>query len=136
MATMKKAQAGIKKAVSKMVPGEMTGKMYKKSAIDAIGDKQAKELDKVSMLGKAAMAKKKAPKFDPNKKYTWEYGAEFVLNGKDFGMILNALRAVINTKEAQTILLAKQAGDALEEVLEHAVNAGVVVELPENKASL
>jgi predicted secreted protein len=77
-----------------------------------------------------------APKFDPNKKYTWEYGAEFVLNGKDFGMILNALRAVINTKEAQTILLAKQAGDALEEVLEQAVNAGVVVELPENKASI
>jgi predicted secreted protein len=77
-----------------------------------------------------------APKFDPNKKYTWEYGAEFVLNGKDFGMILNALRAVINTKEAQTILLAKQAGDALEEVLEQAVNAGIVVELPENKSSL
>ena len=37
MATMKKAQAGIKKAASKMVLGEMTGKMYKKSAIDAIG---------------------------------------------------------------------------------------------------
>lgn len=77
-----------------------------------------------------------APKFDPNKKYTWEYGAEFVLNGKDFGMILNALRAVINTKEAQTILLAKQAGDALEDLLEKGVEVGVVVELPENKASI
>ena len=77
-----------------------------------------------------------APKFDPNKKYTWEYGAQFVLNGKDFGMILNALRAVINTKEAQTILLAKQAGDALEDLLEQGVEAGVVVELPENKTSL
>jgi len=62
MATIKKAQAGIKKAASKMVPGEMTGKMYKKSEIDAIGKKQAAELDKVSMFGKAAMAKKKAPK--------------------------------------------------------------------------
>lgn len=82
------------------------------------------------------LQEQQAPKFDPNKKYTWEYGTEFVLNGKDFGMILNALRAVINTKEAQTILLAKQAGDALEEVLEQAVNAGVVVELPENKASI
>lgn len=75
---------------------------------------------------------KQAPKFDPNKKYTWDFNAQFVLNGKDFGMILNALRAVINTKEAQTILLAKQAGDALEEVLELAVEAGKVVELPEN----
>jgi predicted secreted protein len=77
-----------------------------------------------------------APKFDPNKKYTWEYGAEFVLNGKDFGMILNALRAVINTKEAQTILLAQQAGDALEDLLERGVESGIVVELPENKSSL
>ena len=73
------------------------------------------------------------PKFDPNKKYTWEYSAEFVLNGKDFGMLLNALRAVINTKEAQTILLAKQAGDVLEDTLAAAVEAGVVVEVPENK---
>jgi hypothetical protein len=51
-------------------------------------------------------------------------------------MLLNAMRAVINTKEAQTILLAKQAGDVLEETLAAGVEAGVVVELPENKNSL
>jgi hypothetical protein len=62
MATIKKAQAGIKKSASKMVPGEMTGKMYKKSEIDDIGRKQAAELDKSGVFGKAAMAKKKAPK--------------------------------------------------------------------------
>jgi hypothetical protein len=73
MATMKKAQSGItrrgmagmKKLPSlnpKMVPGEMTGKMYKKSEIDEIGRKQAAELDKSGVFGKAAMAKKKAPK--------------------------------------------------------------------------
>jgi uncharacterized glyoxalase superfamily protein PhnB len=77
--------------------------------------------------------KPEAPKFDPNKKYTWDMNAKFVLDGGDFGMILNALRAVINTKEAQTILLAKKAGDALEETLAAAVETGVVVELPENK---
>jgi hypothetical protein len=60
MATIKKAQAGIKKSASKMVPGEMTGKMYKKSEIDAIGKKQAAELDKSGVFGKTAMAKKKA----------------------------------------------------------------------------
>jgi len=77
-----------------------------------------------------------APKFDPNKKYTWDLNAQFVLDGGNFGMLLNALRAVINTKEAQTILLAKQAGDVLEETLAAAVEAGVVVEVPENKSSL
>jgi hypothetical protein len=76
------------------------------------------------------------PKFDPNKKYTWNMDAKFVLDGGDFGMLLNAMRAVINTKEAQTILLAKQAGDVLEETLAAAVETGVVVELPENKNSL
>jgi hypothetical protein len=54
-------QAGGKTPVKK-VSGEMTGKMYKKSEIDAIGKKQAAELDKSGVFGKAAMAKKKAPK--------------------------------------------------------------------------
>jgi hypothetical protein len=62
MATIQKPKKAVTKAAPKMVPGEMTGKMYKKSEIDAIGDKQTKELDKVSVFGKAAMAKKKAPK--------------------------------------------------------------------------
>jgi hypothetical protein len=76
------------------------------------------------------------PKFDPTKKYTWEKNSQFVLDGEQFGMLLNALRAVINTKEAQTILLAKQAGDVLEDTLAAAVEVGVVVEIPENKSSL
>jgi len=58
MATIQKP----KKAAPKMVPGEMTGKMYKKSEIDEIVRKQAAELDKSGVFGKAAMAKKKAPK--------------------------------------------------------------------------
>ena len=76
------------------------------------------------------------PKFDPTKKYTWEKNRQFVLDGEQFGMLLNALRAVVNTKEAQTILLAKQAGDVLEDTLAAAVEIGVVVEVPENKSSL
>jgi hypothetical protein len=75
------------------------------------------------------------PKFDPTKKYTWEKDTQFVLDGGQFGMLLNALRAVINTKEAQTILLAKQAGDVLEDALAAAVEVGIVVEVPENKSS-
>jgi hypothetical protein len=82
------------------------------------------------------LQQQQGPKFDPNKKYTWNMDAKFVLDGGDFGMLLNAMRAVINTKEAQTILLAKQAGDALEDVLAAGVEAGLVVELPENKNSL
>jgi hypothetical protein len=76
------------------------------------------------------------PKFDPNKKYTWLQEAPFTISGGEFGLLLNTLRSIINTKEAQTILLAKQAGDLLEETLIAAVEAGVAVEVPENKNSL
>ncbi len=64
MATIKKAQKGtaVKKAAPKMMAGEMTGKMYKKSELDEIGRKQAAELDKVSVFGKEAMKKKAAGK--------------------------------------------------------------------------
>ena len=82
------------------------------------------------------LQQQQGPKFDPNKKYTWDMNAKFVLDGGNFGMLLNAMRAVINTKEAQTILLAKQAGDVLEETLAAGVESGLVVEVPENKSSL
>ena len=82
------------------------------------------------------LQEQQGPKFDPNKKYTWDMNAQFVLDGGNFGMLLNAMRAVINTKEAQTILLAKQAGDVLEETLAAGVESGLVVEVPENKNSL
>jgi hypothetical protein len=46
---------------------------------------------------------------------------------------LNTLRSITSTKEAQTIILAHEAGDALEKTLSSAVETGIVVELPENK---
>lgn len=57
---MKIQKPGAKKSAPKMMAGEMTGKMYKKSEIDGIGKKQAAELDKSGVFGKSAMAKKKA----------------------------------------------------------------------------
>jgi hypothetical protein len=71
------------------------------------------------------------PKFDPSKKYTWSQDATFTLTGADFGMLLNTLRSITATKEAQTILLAHDAGDVLEKTLSRAVEAGIVVEAPQ-----
>jgi len=76
---------------------------------------------------------KQTPKFDPKKKYTWNQDASFTISGGDFGLLLNTLRAITGTKEAQTILLAHDAGDVLEKTLASAVETGIVVELPENK---
>lgn len=77
-----------------------------------------------------------APKFDPAKKYAWGKDAIFTFTGGEFGLLLNALRAVTNTPEAQALYLATEAVSVVEKSLSNAVEAGVVKELEDNKASL
>ena len=67
--------------------------------------------------------------YDPNKKYTWTPNDQFTLNGSEFGLILNSLRATISTAEAARILLANEANQVVESVLARAVEADVVKEV-------
>ena len=69
--------------------------------------------------------------YDRNKAYKWTPNDEFLLSGAEFGLILNTLRAVLNTPEAARILLANQANTVIEGTLARAVEAGIVVEAPE-----
>jgi hypothetical protein len=69
--------------------------------------------------------------YDPNKKYTWTPDDQFVISGGEFGLILNTLRAVLNTPEAARILLANKANDVVEAVLARGVESGIVTEAPE-----
>jgi hypothetical protein len=71
--------------------------------------------------------------YDPNKRYTWTPADKFELNGAEFGMILNAFRAILGTEEAAKILLANQANEAIERALAAAVEADVVKEAPEQQ---
>lgn len=73
--------------------------------------------------------------YDPSKRYTWTPQDEFTLTGEQFGLILNALRGMINTPEAAKVLLAAQANDSLESVMAKAVEAGVVKEVPEESVT-
>jgi len=73
----------------------------------------------------------KTPKFDPNKKYTWNQDELFTITGGEFGLLLNSLRAVVSTKEAQTIILASKAAELIEEVLIQSVEKGIVKEITE-----
>jgi hypothetical protein len=67
-------------------------------------------------------------KYDPNKKYTWNTDDIFVINGSEFGVILNSLRAQLATEEAARILLANRANNTVEQVLARSVEAGVIKE--------
>lgn len=74
--------------------------------------------------------------YDPTKKYTWTPEDQFTLNGAQFGLILNTLRAVLNTPEAARILLANEANNVIESTLAKAVEAGIVVEAPEEQQNI
>lgn len=66
--------------------------------------------------------------YDQNKKYTWTPTDEFVLNGAEFGLLLNSFRAILSTEQAQQVLLANRANEVVEAILARAVEADVVKE--------
>lgn len=70
----------------------------------------------------------KPHRYDPNKKYRWEPGAQFLLSGEEFGVILNSLRAILNTPEAQRILLVERASKLIDNSLARAVELNIVQE--------
>jgi hypothetical protein len=69
--------------------------------------------------------------YDANKKYTWSPEDKFELSGRDFGLILNTIRAILNTKEAAKILLANQTNQVIEKIMAEAVEADVIKEAVE-----
>lgn len=71
--------------------------------------------------------------YDPNKKYSWTPEDQFILSGGEFGLVLNALRATLNTPEAARILIANEANKIVEGALQRAVEAGIAKEAPENE---
>ena len=73
--------------------------------------------------------------FDPAKKYLWAGTDEFNLSGHEFGVILNAFRAILSTPEATAMFKAAQASDLVEQVLARAVEAGVAKEATETPKS-
>jgi hypothetical protein len=73
----------------------------------------------------------KITSYDPAKKYSWTPEDTFTLSGAEFGLVLNALRAILNSQEAARILIANQANTTIEGILGKAVEAGVVKEAAE-----
>ena len=78
----------------------------------------------------------KVANYDPNKRYRWSPEDQFSMSGSEFGVLLNALRAILHTPEAQRIILADKANDIIEATLAKAVESGVVKEAEEDNSSL
>ena len=66
--------------------------------------------------------------YDSNKNYSWKPDEEFTISGREFGLILNTIRAILSTEQAQQILLAARTNDILEKLMAENVENGKVVE--------
>ena len=74
--------------------------------------------------------------YDPNKQYKWEETDEFVMNGNQFGLMLNAFRNYLAKPEAQEVMLLMKAEAEMTSLLKEGVEAGLVKEIePEQQPS-
>lgn len=73
--------------------------------------------------------------YDPNKRYRWSAETKFEITGAEFGIVLNGLRAILSTPEAQQVLLADKANEIIENALAKAVEAGTVKEAEDEKTN-
>lgn len=73
--------------------------------------------------------------YDPTKKYTWSLEDEFTLSGKDFGLMLNTIRALLNTEEAIRYQLLFKTNEMIENVMSEAANSGKIKEVPDSPAT-
>lgn len=69
--------------------------------------------------------------YDPSKRYSWTPEDKFELNGDQFGTILNAVRAIMGTPEAQRILSLARANDVFENLMAKGVSEGTILEIPD-----
>ena len=71
--------------------------------------------------------------YNPNNQYSWKPDEEFIITGREFGLILNTIRSILSTEQAQQILLAARTADVLEKMMAEYVESGKVVEKEQSK---
>jgi predicted component of type VI protein secretion system len=74
--------------------------------------------------------------YDPNKRYTWTPEDVFTLSGKEFGLLLNTVRAYLGSEEAARFQLMIQSNEVIEKIMSGAVENGIVKEVIPEKPSV
>lgn len=67
--------------------------------------------------------------YDPAKKYTWTPEDTFTMSGKDFGLILNTVRAYLSSEEAARFQLMIQTNEVIEKLMIQGVEADIIKEV-------
>ena len=66
----------------------------------------------------------------PNVAYQWKDDEKFELSGKEFELLINGTRAILNSPEAQKVLVLASFNEVLEKSLKKAFDEGKVFEAP------
>ena len=74
--------------------------------------------------------------YNPNSKYTWKPEDTFTLNGQEFGLILNTVRAYLSSEEAARFQLMVQTNQVIEKLMKEAVEADIVKEQVEETPTM
>lgn len=69
------------------------------------------------------------PKFDPSKSYQWNDGDIFYLKGREFGALINNLKAIATSEVAQIFRTIDRLIPILNDVLATQVSAGIAKEI-------
>ncbi len=100
--------------------------------MEIVKDEELVDLGDVAVK-KDSKEEQKPIEYDPNKKYTWKPTDVFYFSGNDFGVVLNALGAILTTPEARTIQLVERAHNMAEEALLRSIQAGIATEVKNEK---
>jgi len=80
------------------------------------------------------IVKENKPVYSPEKKYSWKGNDEFVINGAELNFILNSVRKILLSDQAQNIFMLEKANSMLEGIMSKAVADGKIKEVEETKA--
>lgn len=70
--------------------------------------------------------------YNPEKTYTWNPDDTFTISGREFGLILNTIRAILTTEQAAQVLLADKANQVIEKIMAENVESGVLKEVADS----
>lgn len=69
--------------------------------------------------------------YDRNKQYSWKTDQEFVITGRELGLLSYTAKTILSTEAARQVLLAKEVNDFVEAIIKKGVESGLMNEIPE-----
>lgn len=72
-------------------------------------------------------------KYDPTKRYFWEKSQIFQFTGEEYAVLLNSIRSMLSTPEAQRIIGLYKAHEILDNILKNAVENDLVKSEEQNE---